>query len=62
MSKPQDTYVLEKTIEYPNCIIRVHRPVLTEEERTRRMQKIHDAAADLLKDVYAKRERKVANG
>lgn len=31
-----------------NNIIRVHRPELTEEERTRRMKLIHDAAVQLL--------------
>lgn len=52
--KGQDTYKEVKTFTYPNCIVRVHIPDLTEEERTRRMQRIHDAAADLLKDVMKK--------
>lgn len=45
-------------IEMPNVVIRSYRPILTEEERKKRMKAIHDAAADLLKDV----ERKKANG
>ncbi len=52
--KGQDTYKEVKTFTYPNCIVRVHIPDLTEEERARRMQRIHDAAADLLKDVMKK--------
>ena len=30
-------------------LIRIHRPILTEEERERRMQRIYDSAAALLK-------------
>ena len=39
-----------------NCIIRVHRPELTAEERERRMQQIREAAARLV--IAAARERK----
>lgn len=55
MSKSQDNYYLDRTIEFPNATFRVFRPVLTEDERARRMKKIHDAAADLLKEVYRKK-------
>lgn len=41
-----------------NFHITVRRPVLTPEEHDRRMKIIHDAAARLLQDVYAKREAK----
>lgn len=47
--KGQDTYKEVRTFTYPNCIVRVHIPDLTEEERARRMQEIHNAAAKLLK-------------
>ena len=40
-----------KEITYSNMIVRVHRPELTPEERAKRMQAIHKAAADLLKGV-----------
>lgn len=45
----QDTYNEPIIFEYPNAVVRVFRPILTQEERERRMKIIHDAAADLLK-------------
>lgn len=47
-------YILKKTIESPGCVIRVYSPVLTEEERKRRMQAIYNAAEKLLKGVMKK--------
>lgn len=47
-------YRIKTTIESPNCIIRVHSPVITEEERKRRMVSIHKAAENLLKKVPAR--------
>lgn len=44
-------YTLKKTIESPTFIIRVHSPVIDEEERTRRMKRIHKAAENLLRKV-----------
>lgn len=32
----------------PNAIITIHRPILTEEERAKRMKAIHDAACKLV--------------
>lgn len=52
MSKANDTYELSETYIYPNCVVRVHRPILTDEERAIRMKRIYDAAAELLKEVY----------
>ena len=49
MAKSNDTYMEPITIEVPGAIIRVYRPILTEEERARRMKRLHDAAAELLK-------------
>lgn len=47
-----DTYYKEaKVIEFPGMVVKVFSPILTEEERTRRMKKIHDAAARLLKST-----------
>lgn len=43
---------------YDNAIVHVRRPILTDEERERRMKIIHDAAVDLLKDLYEKELRK----
>lgn len=42
---------LEQTLIYPNAIVRVHRPDLTDEERERRMAKIKRSAEILLKGV-----------
>ena len=44
-------YRVTKTIESPGFIIRVHSPIITEEERTRRMKAIHKAAENLMKKV-----------
>lgn len=61
MSKRQDTYKEVKTFEYPNMIVRVHVPDLTEEERTRRMKAIHRAAEGVLKELF-RLEGAKANG
>ena len=47
----QDTYIFEKTIEFPGMVARIFRPVLTDEERQRRIEVIKTAAANLLKEV-----------
>lgn len=47
--KNQDTYKAVKTFIYPNAIVRVHIPDLTEEEQRRRMKRIHAAAADMFR-------------
>jgi hypothetical protein len=39
---------------YPNAIVTVLKPILTDEERAKRRKAIHDAAAALLKDLYEK--------
>ena len=49
MGKFVDTYKEVKVFEFPGMIARVHIPDLTTEERSKRMKKIHDAAARLLK-------------
>ena len=40
-----------KVFTYPNAIVRVHFPDLTDEEQQKRMKKLHKAAAELLKEV-----------
>jgi len=45
---------MPKTFIFDNMTVRVHSPELSQEERTKRMQKIYNAASDLLKD-YQKR-------
>lgn len=46
--KGQDVYKEVVTMEFPNMIVRVHIPDLTEEEQNRRMQKIYEATVNLL--------------
>mgnify|MGYP004509331803 CR=1 FL=1 len=40
-----------QTFVYPNCTVRVHTPVLTEEERARRHEELERAAERFLKHV-----------
>ncbi len=47
-----DTYTQTRVFNFPNMVVRVHFPELTEEETARRMKQIHDAAARLLADKY----------
>jgi len=47
----KDTYKEVRTYVYPNAIVHIHIPDLTEEERARRMKQIHDAAAELIKSA-----------
>ena len=47
--KGQDTYKEVKTFKYSNFTVRVYIPDLTEKERQRRLERIKNAAADLLK-------------
>lgn len=49
MSKTQDTYMEPIVYKYPGMTLRVYRPILTEDERARRMKALHDACAALLK-------------
>lgn len=40
-----------KTFEFPGMTVRVFSPILTEEERKKRMKAIYKAAENLLKEV-----------
>ena len=53
--KVPDIYQEPIIFEHPNATVRVFRPVLSEEERKRRMKIIHDAAADLLKSSLGRK-------
>ena len=44
-----------QTFTYPNMIVRVHFPDLTEEENKRRMRRLHQSAAEILKEQEVKR-------
>lgn len=56
--KGQDTYKEIRTFEFPNMIARVYIPDLTEDERIRRMKRVHGAAAALLKDAMKNKKEK----
>jgi ribosome recycling factor len=55
-----DQYYEPETVYMPGAIIRVYKPILTEEERAKRMKAIHDAAANLLRSEY-ERKKEYAN-
>lgn len=48
MKKRQDIYMEPEVYHHNNCIVRAYRPILTEEERTRRMEKIKQTVIALL--------------
>ncbi len=43
---------IEKVYEFPNAIVTVRKPVLTEEEYKKRLKRVHDAAASLIRSKY----------
>ena len=57
-----DQYYEPVTTIYTNAIVTVRRPILTDEERARRLKIVHDAAVDLLKDLYEKQAKKECQG
>ena len=48
MKTCHDIYMEPEVYHYNNCTVRVFRPILTEEERARRMEAIKKAAVDLV--------------
>ena len=52
-----DQYYEPETMYMSGAIIRVYRPILTEEERAKRMKAIHDAAANLLRSEYERKKK-----
>ena len=47
MKKSQDVYMEPEVFHYDNCTVKVYRPILSEEERERRMEQIKKAAIAL---------------
>ena len=47
-------YTLAKTIESHDCTIRVHIPIISDDERKKRLKAIHKATENLLKKVVMK--------
>lgn len=57
MSKEQqDEYVLTEVRTYKNATVRVFRPILTEEERKRRYDRIEDALTEYARATYHLRD------
>lgn len=52
-----DTYHEPILIESPGAIIRVYHPVLTDQERNRRMKAIYNSAANLLKEKERRKKK-----
>lgn len=52
-----DTYQEVKIIHFDNMVVRVHAPILTPEERERRLEAIKRAAVDLVIDTERKKQR-----
>lgn len=48
MKTCHDVYMEPEVYRHNNCIVRVYRPILTEEERARRMEEIKKATVDLI--------------
>ena len=51
MKKSQDVYKEPEILHLDNCTVRVFRPILTDEERERRLERIKKAAAELLMSI-----------
>ncbi len=49
-----------RVFKFPNATVRVHSPILTPEEKEKRMEKFKLAAANLLKEAI-KNESKIKN-
>ena len=59
MKKNKDIYMEPEVYQHNNCIVKVYRPILTEEERARRMEAIKKAAVDLV--IVAEKAKKNKN-
>lgn len=54
----QDVYMEPEVYHYNNCTVRVYRPILTEEERARRMEEIKKVAVALVIEAERSKARK----
>lgn len=48
MKTCQDVYMEPEVFRYNNCVIRVHRPILSDEERKQRVEQIKRATISLI--------------
>ena len=51
VSKCQDVYQEPIIMNMQGCVARIYRPILTTEERAKRMKAIHKAAEKVLKEA-----------
>lgn len=58
MKSQQDVYGEPQIFKFPGMTVRVYRPILTDEERARRMKEIEKAAAAVIISLYKAEERK----
>ena len=56
--KEQDVYGEPQILKFPGMTVRVYRPILTDEERARRMKEIEKAAAALIIAKYEAEARR----
>ncbi len=54
MSKSRDVYKEVRVFEYPNAIVRVRIPDISDEENERRMKAVRKAAEAVLREVNKK--------
>ncbi len=62
MERNQDTYKETRIFEFPNMIVKVNIPDLTPEERARRLQRVYDAAHNILEEVEILQAEKAKEG
>lgn len=54
MNGQKDTYKEVHEYKYPNMTVRVLIPDISDEENSRRMKRVYEAAADLIKSTMKK--------
>ena len=59
--KCQDVYGEPEIFYYPNAVVKVYRPILIEEERKRRMERIKQASIRLILSTEENKRNKNQN-
>ena len=59
--KCQDVYGEPEIFYYRNAVVKVYRPIFTEEERERRMERIKEAAVRLILSAEENKRKKNQN-
>ena len=58
MKQCTDTYQEPSIMKMKGCTAQIYRPILTDAEKAKRMQAIHDAAAKVIKEVMKAEAKK----